>query len=166
MVRGSVQWLAGKIGERLLQWRRWCVPWRHGSTPCSVHWHVLHFMRRQRGGADCGRAVLAAAGRLLHSLAKTATCGPPRLRPGPVACTGHRPATSAAQACACAWALLLLPLATSRQDGDLRPSSPAPLPAARWFALGHVGGLRIGFSFAALHLKLSAGLAFSSTTAR
>ena len=68
-----------------------------------LHWHVLRFMLRQRGGAGCGLAALAAAGRLRHSLARTATCGPPRLRPGWLA---HRPATLAA--CAWAWALLRL----------------------------------------------------------
>ena len=75
-----------------------------------VHWHVLRFMRRQRGGADCGRAALAAAGRLLHSLARTATCGRPRLRLGPLLLGGF-----------------------------------TGLPLTH-----HVGGLRIGFGFAAL----------------
>ena len=98
-----------------------------------VHWHVLRFMLRQRGGAGCGRAALAAAG-LLLPLARMATCGPPRLRPG------HRP-VACPSACAWAWALLLLPLARTATCGP----PLGGLPSTR-----HVGGLRIGFGFAVL----------------
>ena len=91
MVRGSlgVQRLAGKSCELLLQWRRPCVPWRHGSTPCTCMCCVLcggSGARRPRWLRRGGRAALAraAAGRLRrHSLARTSTCGPPRQRPGP-----------------------------------------------------------------------------------
>ena len=111
-----------------------------------VHWYVLCFMRRQRGGAGCGRAALAAAGRLLHSLARTATCGPPRL-PGPLArhVGGLRMGLGFAAA-------------SARQDGDLRPASPAPRPAARWFAHWPATSVTCALALALLRLSLSAGL--------
>ena len=51
MARGSVQRLAGKSGERLLQWRCLCVPWRHRSSPCIGMCRVL----------GDGRAVMRTA---------------------------------------------------------------------------------------------------------
>ena len=38
------------------------------------HWHVLRSMRRQRGGADYGRATLAAARWQLLLLLRTVAC--------------------------------------------------------------------------------------------
>jgi hypothetical protein len=52
MVVGSVQRLAGKSGERLLQLRCLCVPWRHRSSPCIGMCRCL----------GDGRAVMLTAG--------------------------------------------------------------------------------------------------------
>ena len=67
MVRGSVQRLAGKSGERLLQWRRSCVPWRHGSTPGTGMCCVLC------GGS--GAALTTGGPRLLR---QSGSCFAPR----------------------------------------------------------------------------------------
>ena len=64
MVMGSVQRLAGKSGERLLQWRCLCVPWRHRSSPCIGMCRVLGGGRaamQTAGAADAAAAAAAGA---------------------------------------------------------------------------------------------------------
>ena len=128
-----------------------------------VHWHVLRLMLRQRGDAGCGRAALVATGRLLHLLARTATCGSPRLRPGPP--PGGLPIGPPRRRLAHALGLrscfrspgrrLAARLACLRLGPQF-----GGLPSAR-----HVGGLRMGVGFAALIcVGLPAALSFSGTT--
>ena len=127
MVRGSVQHLAGKSCERLLQWRRSCVPWLHGSTQYIGMCCVLC------GGSG---AVLAAGEQLWLRQGGCCFRSPGLRLAARLACaSAHRPA-----ACPSARHVgglcmgLGFAAASARQAGDLRAASPAPRPAARRLA--------------------------------
>ena len=77
-----------------------------------VHWHVLRFMLRQRGGAGCGRAALAAAGCL----------GPPRRRLAHglgLCCYFRSPGRRLAARLACASTRRSVACPSARHVGDL-----------------------------------------------